>query len=89
MSEPSALIEAPMVNSLAAFDGRVLEVFLPYTEGSVRYHVSHIRRCWIDDTILMVQLDRNDRGMWPFSEPDRPRMQAMVAAIERLRPQNW
>jgi hypothetical protein len=36
----SDVIEASIDNWLASFDGRALEIFTPYREGSMRYHAA-------------------------------------------------
>ena len=79
------VIEAPIDNWIAAFDGRVLEIFTPYKEGSIRFHARLMLRCWIDGKVVTVDFQRSDRSFWPFNENQRPQVEALVQAVEAAR----
>jgi hypothetical protein len=70
-SSMADVLEVPIDNWIAAFNGRVLEIFTPYKEGSVRYHARLTKRCWIDGNVLTLDLERNDRSFWPFNDDQR------------------
>jgi hypothetical protein len=78
----SDVIEVPIDNWIAAYDGRVLEIFTPYQEGSIRFHVRLLKRCSIDTSILVVDLERSERSFWPFTEDQRAQVEVLVAAVE-------
>jgi hypothetical protein len=78
MSDP---IETPLGDWIASFDGRVLEVFTPYQEGSMRYFVRLLEGCAIDGNVLTVSFRRRDQGFWPFQESQREGVQRLVQAI--------
>jgi hypothetical protein len=78
-------IEAPIDNWVAAFDGRVLEVFTPYREGSMRYYVALIVGCEIDGSTLTVTFQRRGQGLWPFNEDQRAQVETLVEAINAAR----
>ena len=73
------VVEAPIDNWLASFDGRVLEVFTPYREGSMRYHAALMVDCRIAGTTLTVDFQRPEVGLWPF----RPEQLTQVTAEAR------
>ena len=75
----------PLTNWLSAFDGQVFEVFSPYHEGSSRYHVMLMLDFHIDGTVLTANFLRNDIGLWPFTEDQRPEVEALVAAVNAVR----
>jgi hypothetical protein len=75
----------PLTGWLAAFDGKVFEVFTPYQDGSVRYAVMLMVDFRIDGNVLAAYFQRNDRGMWPFDEAQRPEVEALVAAVNAVR----
>jgi hypothetical protein len=81
----SDLIETPLDTWVASFDGRVLEVFTPYREGSMRYHAGLMVDCRIDGAVLTVDFQRSEVGLWPFTEEQRPQVEALVAAIAAAR----
>jgi hypothetical protein len=58
----SDVIEASIDNWLASFDGRVLEIFTPYREGSMRYHAALMVDCRIDGTTLTVDFSAAKSG---------------------------
>ena len=58
----TAPVEVWLGNWLACFDGRVFEVFSPYQEGSVRYHVRLMVDFRIDRSTLTANLQGNDNG---------------------------
>jgi hypothetical protein len=58
----SDVIEASIDNWLASFDGRVLEIFTPYRQGSMRYHAALMVDCRIDGTTLTVDFQRREQG---------------------------
>jgi hypothetical protein len=68
----SDVIEAPIDNWLASFDGRVLEIFTPYREGSMRYHAALMVDCRIDGTTLTVDFQRREVGLGPFKPEQLP-----------------
>jgi hypothetical protein len=70
---------------MASFDGRVLEIFTPYREGSMRYYVDLMVGCAIDGNILTVTFQRSETGLWPFNEDQRAQVEALVAAIGAAR----
>jgi hypothetical protein len=79
------LIEAPIDNWMASFDGRVLEIFTPYLDGSSRYYAKLMVGCEIDGTVLTVSFERSEKGFWPFNEEQRPQVEALVAAVRAAR----
>ncbi|MGV9858495.1 hypothetical protein ACWDTD_07560 [Gordonia sp. NPDC003425] len=83
------IIEAPLANWLAAFDGRVLEVFSPYRQGSTRYHAALIVGCRIDGTTLTVDFQRGEVGLWPFRPEQLPQVTALVDAVLATRRAWW
>ncbi|WP_029115432.1 hypothetical protein [Mycobacterium sp. URHB0044] len=85
----SSAIEAPIDNWLAAFDGRVLEIFTPYREGSMRYHAALMIDCRIDGTVLTVDFARREIGLWPFRPDQLPAVTALVDAIRSTRNSWW
>jgi hypothetical protein len=78
-------VEAPIDNWMASFDGRVLEIFTPYRDGSMRYYVDLMVGCTIDGNILTVTFQRSETGLWPFNEDQRAQVQALVTAISAAR----
>jgi hypothetical protein len=70
---------------LFSFDGRVFEVFSPYQEGSTRYHVGLMVNFWIDGSTLTANLQRNDIGLWPFTEAERAGVEELVAQVSQAR----
>ena len=78
-------VDIPITNWLASFDGRVFEVFSPYQEGSVRYHVHLMVDFKIDGNVLTANFVRNDIGLWPFTEDQRPAVEALVAEVNAVR----
>ena len=85
----SSVIEAPIDNWLASFDGRVLEIFTPYREGSMRYHAALMVDCRIDGTTLTVDFARREIGLWPFRAEQLPQVTALVQAIRAVRNSWW
>jgi hypothetical protein len=81
----SDVLDVPIDNWVASFDGRVLEIFTPYREGSTRYYAGLIVDCRIDGAALTVDFQRNDVGLWPFREEQRPQVEALVAALATAR----
>ncbi len=81
----SELLQAPIDNWVAAFDGIVLEIFTPYREGSIRYHAGLMVDCRIDGSVLTVDFQRSEIGLWPFREEQRPQVETLVAAIAAVR----
>jgi hypothetical protein len=79
------VLEVPIDNWIASFDGRVLEVFTPYQQGSMRYHARLLQNCAIDGNVLTVVFQRQDRGLWPFREEQRAGVERLVQAIEQVR----
>jgi hypothetical protein len=75
----------PLTGWLAAFDGMVFEVFTPYQDGSARYAVMLMVDFRIDGNVLTAQFQRNDIGLWPFDEAQRPEVEALVAAVNAVR----
>lgn len=84
----SEVIEAPIDNWLASFDGRVLEVFTPYQEGSMRYHAALMVDCRIDGTMLTIAFQRSGIGVWPFRPEQLPQVTSLVNAVRAAR-QSW
>jgi len=78
-------IDAPIDNWHASFDGRVLEVFTPYREGSMRYFVDLMVGCSIDGNTLTVNFQRNQVGLWPFTEDQRAQVEKLVGVINDAR----
>jgi hypothetical protein len=78
-------IEAPIDNWIASFDGRVLEVFTPYQQGSMRYYARLLADCRIDGSVLTVTFERRDQGLWPFREDQRAQVEALVQAVNSVR----
>jgi hypothetical protein len=78
-------IEAPIANWIASFDGRVLEIFTPYLDGSTRYYVGLLVGFEIDGTTLTASFLRNEKGFWPFNEDQRGKVEALVAAVNTAR----
>jgi hypothetical protein len=70
---------------VASFDGRVLEIFTPYRDGSMRYYAGLMVDCRIDGTTLTVDFQRSEVGLWPFREEQRGQVEALVAAIATAR----
>jgi len=85
----SSVIEASINNWLASFDGRVLEIFTPYREGSMRYHAALMVDCRIDGTTLTVDFTRREIGLWPFRPEQLPQVTALVEAIRAARNSWW
>jgi hypothetical protein len=81
----SDYIEVPIDSWIAGFDGRVLEIFTPYQAGSMRFHVRLIEGCRLDGNLLTVDFARRDRGFWPITADQRPRVDALVQAVEAAR----
>jgi hypothetical protein len=81
----TAPVELWVGNWLASFDGRVFEVFSPYQEGSTRYHVMLMVDFRIDGSTLTADLQRNDIGLWPFTEEQRPAVESLVAQVAAVR----
>lgn len=79
------VLEVPIDDWIASFDGRVLEVFTPYQQGSMRYHARLLQSCMIDGNVLTVVLQRQDRGFWPFREDQRAQVERLVQAVEQAR----
>ncbi|MEA2169873.1 MAG: hypothetical protein QOF76_3173 [Solirubrobacteraceae bacterium] len=79
------LIEVPLDNWLASFDGRVLEVFTPYRDGSMRYRAALMVDCLIDGSMLTVEFQRKEKGFWPFNDDQRPGVEALVQAVNTAR----
>ena len=77
--------EVPIGNWLVSFDGRVVEVFTPYHEGSVRYHALLMVDFRIDGSTLTADFQRSDIGLWPFTEDQRPGVEALVAQVNSVR----
>ena len=75
----------PLGGWLSAFDGRVFEVFTPYQDGSARYAVMLMVDFRIDGNTLTANFQRNDIGLWPFDEAQRPEVEALVAAVNAVR----
>jgi hypothetical protein len=78
-------VEAPIDNWMASFDGRVLEIFTPYRQGSMRYYIDLIVGCAIDGNILTATFQRSETGLWPFNEDQRAQVEVLVAAIDAAR----
>jgi hypothetical protein len=85
----SELIEAPIDNWLASFDGRVLEIYTPYQEGSMRYHAALMVDCRIDGNVLTVDFQRRGIGVWPFRPEQLAQVTALVDAIHAARAAWW
>jgi hypothetical protein len=81
----SDYIEVPIDNWVAGFDGRVLEIFSGYLEGSTRYHVGLMVGFEIDGNTLTASFKRREGGFWPFKEDQRPQVEALVAAVNAAR----
>ncbi len=81
----STYIEAPIDNWIASFDGRVLEIFTPYRDGSMRYHVGLLVGFEIDGNTLTASFLRSEKGFWPFNEDQRGNVEALVAAVHAAR----
>lgn len=79
------VIEAGIGDWVAAFDGRVLEVFTPYKNGSMRYYVRLLHGCSVDGTTLSVTFDRSEQGFWPFREDQRTQVEELVRAVNAAR----
>lgn len=79
------LIEAPIDNWIASFDGRVLEILTPHMRGSLRYHVKLISQCSLDGNVLKVVFPDRDNGLWPFRDFQRQQVEALVWAVELAR----
>ena len=79
------LIEVPLDEWVASFDGRVLEIFTPYQQGSMRYRVTLLVNCWIDGNTLTIEFARKDRGFWPFRDEQRAGIERLVTAVEAAR----
>jgi hypothetical protein len=78
-------VEAPIDNWVAAFDGRVLEIFTPYSAGSMRYHVGLMVGFEINGNTLTATFQRSEQGFWPFNEDQRAKVEALVAAVSAAR----
>ena len=78
-------IEAPIDNWVASFDGRVLEIFTPYSDGSMRYYVELLVGFEIDGTTLTASFVRSEKGFWPFNEDQRGQVEALVATVNAAR----
>ena len=78
-------LEVALTNWIASFDGRVFEVYSPYVEGSVRYHVMLMVDFHIDGNTLTANFQRNDIGLWPFTEEQRPYVEQLVTAVNAVR----
>ena len=78
-------IEVPLDNWVASFDGRVLEIFTPYQQGSMRYRVSLLVDLSIDGNTLTAEFARRDRGFWPFRDEQRAGVEQLVAAVNAAR----
>ncbi|MCW3065288.1 MAG: hypothetical protein JWN32_2460 [Solirubrobacterales bacterium] len=78
-------VEAPIDDWIAACDGRVLEIFTPYREGSMRYYVTLMVGCEIDGNTLTVSFQRSEKGFWPFREEQRPQVETLVGLINSAR----
>lgn len=85
----SEVIEAPIDNWLASFDGRVLEVFTPYREGSMRYHAALMVDCRIDGTTLAIDFQRREVGLWPFRPEQLAQVTNLVNAVRGARSAWW
>jgi hypothetical protein len=85
----SDVIEAPIDNWLASFDGRVLEVFTPYQEGSMRYHAALMLDCRIDGTTLTIDFQRRGIGLWPFRPEQLAQVTELVNAVRAARSAWW
>jgi hypothetical protein len=81
----TAPVDVPLGSWLASFDGRVFEVFVPYPEGSVRYLVLLLVDFRIDGSTLTADFQRKDIGLWPFTEDQRPGVEALVAEVNAVR----
>jgi hypothetical protein len=81
----AAPVDVPVGNWLVSFDGRVFEVFSPYREGSVRYHALLMVDFRIDGSTLTADFQRADIGLWPFTEDQRPGVEALVAQVNDAR----
>ena len=79
------LIETPIDNWIASFDGRIIEIHTPYNDGSTRYHVRLLVDCGIDGNVFRLTFQRSEQGFWPFNEDQRPQVEALVAAIRAAR----
>jgi hypothetical protein len=80
-------LEIPLNGWIGSFDGRVFEVYTPYQDGSARYHVMLMVDFHIDGNTLTANFQRNDIGLWPFLEQDRPLVEQLVAAVRAVRGQ--
>jgi hypothetical protein len=74
-------IEAPLDNWIASSDGRVLEIFTPYLDGSMRYYAGLLVWFEIDGNTLTASFLRMEKGFWPFNEDQREKVEALVAAV--------
>lgn len=81
----TAPVDVPLGEWLCSFDGRVFEVYVPYPEGSVRYHVLQLVDFRIDGSTLTADFRRKDIGLWPFTEEQRPGIEALVAEVNAVR----
>ena len=79
------VIEAPIDNWVASFDGRVLEIFTPYKQGSMRFYARLLHDCGIDGNVLTLTFERRDQGLWPFREDQRAQVEALVQAVNVVR----
>jgi hypothetical protein len=82
VSEPFTV---PVTGWLISFDGRVFEVFTPYQDGSARYHVGLMVNFWINGSTLTANFQRNEIGLWPFTEAERAGVEALVAQVNDAR----
>jgi hypothetical protein len=78
-------IEAQIDDWFVGFDGRVLEIFTGYREGSMRYHVGLMTGFQIDGNTLTANFQRKEGGFWPFNEDQRGQVEALVAAVNSAR----
>src|SRR2546421_8358634 len=68
-------IEAPIDNWMASFDGRVLEIFTPYTDGSMRCYVGLLVGFEIDGNTLtagFLRLIARSAGGWVLRRRRNP-----------------
>ncbi len=75
------LIEASLCGWLASFDGRTLELFSPYCEGSVRHHLRLIAGFAIEDDALILRLSHFEECVWPFEASERDQVARLVSAL--------
>ena len=85
LGEVTEYTEAPLDNWIASFDGRVLEIFTPYLDGSMRYYVGLMVGFEIDGNTLTATFLRSEKGFWPFNEDQREKVEALVTAVNAAR----